>query len=118
MTVACTYKEAWERYEELRECYNEFVRHANDNDLTVAQDAGSEKLNALREDLESLLIDSDGLTNPVDRSRVQSATSEVLHTVNLALSDALLFECDNAADFEDYSSRSCPMPIIFPEKPE
>ena len=113
MTATCTYTEAWNRYEELRERFNHFARLAKDDDSTIAQFAGSLKLNALKDDLESLLVDSDDLTNHVDRDRVQSATNEVLHVVNIALSDAMLFECDDAASFEDYSSsRPCPLPII------
>ena len=117
MTVACTYKEAWERYEELREWCLSLIREAKDDGSTLAQYAGSETLDALREDIESLLVDSDGLTNPVDRSRIQAAINEMLHMVNSALADAMLFECDPAADFEDYSSsRPCPLPKVFPEE--
>ena len=117
MTVACSYKEAWSRYEELRECLSLLAREAKDNDSTLAQFAGSDKLDALREDLESLLIDSDGLSSSIDRFRIQSATREILHIVNLALADAYLFECDECADFEDYSSsRPCPLPEIIPDQ--
>ena len=114
MTVACTYREAWERYEELREYYLSLMREAKEDGSTLAQYAGSEKLDALKEDIELLLVDSEGLIYPTDRARIQSAICKLLNAVNLAYFDARLFECGPAADFEDYSSsRPCPLPKVL-----
>lgn len=108
MTVTCTYKEIWERFDTLKKEYDDLVTGAEEGDETLAQHAGSEKLSTLMEDLESLLEDSEGLANEPDRRKVQSETSRMLYAVDEAFSDAFLFECDPAADFDDYtSSRPC-----------
>ena len=55
-------------------------------------------------DLDRLLDASSGLANESDRRKLQADTIAMLYPVELALADARLFECDQAAAFEDYCS--------------
>ena len=99
-----TYREIWRRYEELKKNYNFLREAAYDDGSTVAQYAGSAKLSEMVNEIDNLLDDCSLLKNEPDRRTAQSAVIAMLYPVELALSDACLFECDNAACFEDYAS--------------
>ena len=114
MADTSTYKGMWDRYVELREEFEMMCKDARDDDSTLAQYAGSEKLSKIVEELDSLLASSSSLRNDADCRRIQSAVISFLCPVEKALADACLFECDSAAPFEDYCSRPFPVPIIIP----
>ena len=104
MARTCTYTEVWRRYERLRRDYNSLIEAAFDDDSTLAQFAGPESLSKMVEKIDRLLDDCSLLSNDNDRHGIQSAVLSMLYSVELALSDACLFQCDDAACFEDYSS--------------
>lgn len=104
MASTCTYSEIWRRYERLRMDYNSLIEAAFDNDSTLAQFAGPERLSKMVDKIDKLLDDCSMLSNEDDRHGIQSAILSMLYSVELALSDACLFKCDEAACFDDYSS--------------
>ena len=109
----CTYQGIWKRYEELNRSYRFLEESAYDDGATLAQYAGSDRLARLVSDIESLLDKCSALPNEDDCRKAQAAIIALLYPVEEALADACLFECDQAADSEDYvSSRPCPNPKI------
>lgn len=99
-----TYAEIWRRYERLRMDYNSLVEAAFDDGSTLAQFAGSARLSKMVEKIDKLFDDCSLLTNEDDRRGVQSAVLPFLYNVEQTLSDAYLFECDDAAPLEDYNN--------------
>ena len=114
MADTSTYKEIWSRYEKLLRSYNSLVKDAFDNDATLAQYAGSQRLSELVNSINQLLDKCSNLAFEPDLRKAQAATIALLYSVEEACADARLFECDPAANFEDYvSSRPCPTPKII-----
>ena len=104
MADARTYTGMWERYAELKRLYERMEDDAYDDGSTLSQYVGSEKLSKLVNDLDKLLDDSSGIADESERRKLQADTIAMLYPVELALADACLFECDQAAAFEDYCS--------------
>lgn len=99
--TTCTYNEIQEGYDKTYQEYLALITEAELEDSTLAQYAGSKRLTVLMKDLESLMEDSERL-KPSDKKELQSMIGATLYAVDVALSDANLFECDEAADFDDY----------------
>ena len=113
MACTSTYCDIWKRYEKLRRRWNVLIEQAFEDDSTVAQYAGPFKLAKLVNEIDTLLDDCSQLVNEDDRLKAQSIVISLLYSVEEALTDACLFECDQAASFEDFvSSRPCPIPMI------
>ena len=97
-----TYTGIWDRYEKLKRSYYSLAEGAFNEDSTLAQYAGSNRLNELVIELDRLLDDSSELVNELDRRKAQATIIPLLLRVEEAFADACLFECDPAASFEDY----------------
>ena len=97
-----TYTGIWDRYEKLKRSYYSLAEGALSEDSTLAQYAGSDRLNELVNELDRLLDDSSELINEHDRRKIQATIIPLLLRVEEAFADACLFECDPAASFEDY----------------
>ena len=97
-----TYTGIWDRYEKLKRSYYSLAEGALSEDSTLAQYAGSDRLNELVNELDRLLDDSSELANELECRKAQATIIPLLLRVEEAYADACLFECDPAASFEDY----------------
>lgn len=97
-----TYAGIRDRYKKLKKSYYSLAEGALSEDSTLAQYAGSDKLNKLVIELDRLLDDSSELVNELERRKAQTTIIPLLLRVEEAFADACLFECDPAASFEDY----------------
>lgn len=104
MESTCTYVKMWSMIEGLRKEYYDLVLKAAMDDSTLAQYAGTEKLSQLMSDLEFALSEAEKMGNNPDRKEAREAIVEMLEPTTAAFMDANMFEVDEAAEFEDYSS--------------
>lgn len=114
MADTSTYLGIKNRYEELRRDYNFLVEAAYDDGSTTAQYAGPERLGKIVKSFDNLLEACSKLSDSKETRQLQADIIALLHSAEEDFADACLFECDPAADFEDYvSSRPCPIPEII-----
>ena len=98
-----TFRGMMGRCSALKEQYTILLEAAKKDGSTLAQYAGSERLKKLSDEINDLISESLNLTTPSNRYEVNAAIIPLLYTVEQHYCNACLFECDQAANYEDYA---------------